>query len=894
MPPEKLERLTRTFEITSVFLILNNEENRPGVPMPLKGISYRFLTALALVLLLTSPLAARAQAEPPEKPESGITSPQALPQGFEQGIAHLQESLNKWESRQGAATEELARIEKELESLQVAVASLKATMVLRKLPLLEVQGLLVTFGDKEKDLRSRLKSLEQEIDGLKKVQQNHLASENALRVQFTIIQANQPQALPPQSQQLFLDYLKLAGNRDRLMTQVLDLLTRQRRLLEKERELLDGLVPQLKQIEDTWKAELLKRPTRAVPLRDQVVEAWQSLATIPARGGKWLNDLVESGRLSAFVWKHLAPIIGLFGFILLMGWSTRRLNALVTRRLQAWRTQPDDSHMLPLYVVGQILIANLFGLGLILWVGLFFWTINLVGSAPAQLILSALVTLWALRLTMQWVHGFFADKATEGLLALDRDVARFYRRSLKLLLVYLFLGFFGLKNASLLDVPESSRLFLEHIFLVGVLIWGWWLLRRHYLTRLLPELSEPTWLHRPVVSLFLRGLLVFLLTIIILADLLGFQNLSLYVAQAAASTLLAAAILWFLWLLGETIIRHLLHPEVGRAQHRYPDRAELIQRIYNFSSWTLSFVLGIVVVLVSLDFWGIAPHQIAWAFQWVTWGPALGPVKLTTLSVLGVVLVIYVGFFFSRVLRGLILVHIFPHTALDSGVQYTISTTLHYVVLILAGLIAVSILGFPLTNLALVAGALGVGIGFGLQNMVNNFLSGLILLFERPIKVGDMLVIDGQWGTVKEIRVRSTIFETFDKYVLIIPNSDLVSNKVLNWTHYGPGINRLSLKVGVSYGSDVRLVTQIITEVCRANPRVVAAPPPQVYFAVYGDSSLDFTIWVYVRTPSDRIPATHELNTAIFEAFKEHNIEIPFPQRDLHIKDWPERPERQE
>ena len=110
--------------------------------------------------------------------------------------------------------------------------------------------------------------------------------------------------------------------------------------------------------------------------------------------------------------------------------------------------------------------------------------------------------------------------------------------------------------------------------------------------------------------------------------------------------------------------------------------------------------------------------------------------------------------------------------------QYTITTTLHYVILILAGLVALNILGFPLTNLALVAGALGVGIGFGLQNIVNNFLSGLILLFERPIKVGDLLVIDGQWGTVKEIRVRSTIFETFDRSVLIIPNSELVSNKV--------------------------------------------------------------------------------------------------------------------
>jgi small-conductance mechanosensitive channel len=238
------------------------------------------------------------------------------------------------------------------------------------------------------------------------------------------------------------------------------------------------------------------------------------------------------------------------------------------------------------------------------------------------------------------------------------------------------------------------------------------------------------------------------------------------------------------------------------------------------------------------------------------------------------------------------LVRIFPRTALDTGVQYTITTTLHYVILILAGLMALNILGFPLTNLALVAGALGVGIGFGLQNIVNNFLSGLILLFERPIKVGDMLVIDGQWGLVKEIRVRSTIFETFDKYVLIIPNSELVSNKVLNWTHYGAGINRLTLKVGVAYGSDVEQVRQLILEICRANPRVVAEPPPQVFFTVYGDSSLDFTIWVHVSMPGDRMPATHELNRAIFEAFNAQGIEIPFPQRDLHIKEWPEALEK--
>jgi potassium efflux system protein len=879
----------RTVEIMLVSLILSDDENHPGVPMPLKGISYRFMVALAVAVFLACPWSSRAQAVHPEKPESGIASLQALPQGFEKGIAQLHENLKIWESRITAATEDLAQTQKELDNLQVAVASLKATMVLEKLPLLQVQELLVTYGSKDQELKAKLKNLEQEIEALKKERQNYLASENALRVQFTIIQANEPQAVPSKLQQLFLDYLKLAGKRDRLTAQVQHLLQQRYQLLQKAEELVDGLAPQLRHLEDTWKTEILKRPAQAVPFWEQVSRAWHSLVNIPARGLGWLNSQVESGRLSAFILNHLARIIGLLGFIFLMGWSTRRLNGLVTRRFQAWRAQTDDFHMLPLYVVGQTLIANLFGLGLILWVGLFFWTLNLMGSAPAQLILAALVTLWFLRLTLQWVQGFFAGKAAGGVLALDQDVARFYRRSLKLFLVYFFVGFFALKSSGLLEIPESSRLFLQHFFFIGILMWGWWLLRRHYLARLLPELSKPTWLHQPVVSLFLRGLLLFLLTIIILADLLGFQNLSLYLAQAAGWTLLAAAILWFLWLIGETIIRHQLHPGEGRALYRYPERAELIQRIYSLSRWALSLFLSIIVVVISLHFWGVALQQITWAFQWLTWGPTLGSIKLTTLRVLGVFLAIYLGFFFSRLIRSLVLIHIFPRTALDTGVRYTISTTLHYTILILAGLIALTFLGFSLTSLALVAGALGVGIGFGLQNIVNNFISGLILLFERPIKVGDMLVIDGQWGTVKEIRVRSTIFETFDRSVLIIPNSELVSNKVLNWTHYGAGINRITLKVGVSYGSDVRQVTHIITEVCQANPRVVAEPPPEVYFAVYGDSSLDFTIWVHLRTPSDRIPATHELNSAIFEAFREHGIEIPFPQRDLHIKEWPEK-----
>ena len=379
-----------------------------------------------------------------------------------------------------------------------------------------------------------------------------------------------------------------------------------------------------------------------------------------------------------------------------MGWSTRRFNDLVTRRFRTWRERTADVHLLPLYVLGHALVANLFGLGLILWLGLFFWTFNLMGSTPAQLILTALVTLWALRLAIRWVQGFFAGQAAGGVLALDRDVARFYRRSLKLFLVYLGLGFLGLRSAGLLGFPESSRLFVEHFFLLGILVWGFWLLRRPYLTRLLPHLSAPTWLHRPVVSLFVRGLLLFLLVVIILADLLGFQNLSMYLAQAAVWTMLAVVILWFL--LADGRDRNSPSPASGSrpGQVFFPGTGRADPEGLCLQPLGLRHCPGGGRGPVVSNSWGITPRQVVWAFQWTTWGPTLGPVRLTTLNVGGTILAIYLGFFLSRLIRSLMLARIFPRTALDAGVQYTITTTLHYVILILAGLVALNILGFPL------------------------------------------------------------------------------------------------------------------------------------------------------------------------------------------------------
>jgi potassium-dependent mechanosensitive channel len=850
------------------------------------------LTALFLAPLLTAcPRSGQAQSQLSSAPEAPahLATPQILPKILDDGIASLKDTRETLQAQLADSGKNLARTKASLDNLQVAVASVKAALAVKKPPLFQIQDLLDTYQKMASAVQDTSKTLDQEISTLSQQRDETLRAANTLRVQIDILQGRESAPVIAPLHQPYLEYLQLSSEVVKLQGQVLGNQQQQQQALTTEGQLLAGLVPELKKLEAAWKAQLLKRPAQPSSLLEQATRIIGELEALPRKAWLWTADLVATGTLGAFLRNHIPPLVGLLFFIILLALGARRLKNLATRRFQDWRARTMDLDMLPIYRLGQILASNVFLLGLIFWLGLLFWILGLFFAVSVQAALSILIGLWALRLGWQWVRAFFAGQDADGVLPLDRDTARFYRRSLQVFLSYLTLGILSLRLAAPLGFPDASRLFLEHIFLLTILAWALRLLKRPHLARLLPELHDPAWIHRPWVIIALRSTLAFALAVAVLADLLGFQNLGQYVAQAVTWTLMAMLVLWLLWLAAETVVFHLLHPETGWVKDLFPRRAEMLQRFFRFSRGMLSLILGAAVVLWSLSFWGIQPSQVAWAFQWLTWGPTLGPVKLTTLNIVGVILALYLGVWASRLIRGLMELRIFPHTALDTGVRYTITTTVHYVVLVIAVLIALNILGFPLTNLALVAGALGVGIGFGLQNIVNNFLSGLILLFERPIKVGDMLVIDGQWGEVKEIRVRSTIFETYDRYVLIIPNSELVSNKVLNWTHYGRGVNRLTLKVGVGYGSDVREVTRLITELCEANPRVVAAPPPQIYFSAYGDSSLDFTIWIHVRTPADRIPATHELNSAILDTLRQHGIDIPYPQRGVHLKEVPEK-----
>ncbi|HUK82440.1 MAG TPA: mechanosensitive ion channel domain-containing protein [Verrucomicrobiae bacterium] len=248
-----------------------------------------------------------------------------------------------------------------------------------------------------------------------------------------------------------------------------------------------------------------------------------------------------------------------------------------------------------------------------------------------------------------------------------------------------------------------------------------------------------------------------------------------------------------------------------------------------------------------------------------------------------VVVVVVVG---SRVVRRVLRARILARTKLDVGLQYAIARIVSYIVLALGLLIGLETLGVNLSSLAVIGGALGVGIGFGLQNIVSNFVSGLIILGERPIQIGDRIDLGSNTvGKVVRIGARATHVLTNDNIIIIVPNSEFVTSRVVNWTHIDPRV-RFRLTVGASYGSDPHLVEKLLLEAATANPRVLKEPPPTVVFREFGDSALLFELRVWSAEMTHRHGTLEsQLNFAIWDKFKQHGIEIPFPQRDLHIKE---------
>jgi small-conductance mechanosensitive channel len=238
----------------------------------------------------------------------------------------------------------------------------------------------------------------------------------------------------------------------------------------------------------------------------------------------------------------------------------------------------------------------------------------------------------------------------------------------------------------------------------------------------------------------------------------------------------------------------------------------------------------------------------------------------------------------ARKTRSVLHTQVLERVSLDEGQKYAIERTTQYLIYLIGIVIGLQSVGASLASLAVFGGALGIGIGFGLQEIANNFISGLILLFERPIKVGDRVEVGGLDGVVERIGGRSTWVRTNDNIVIVLPNSDFITKPVTNWTA-NDRLVRFAVPLGVSYGSDPDAVRQVLIEVARANTDVLSHPAPDVIFTGFGDSSLDFELRVWTSTQvHTRQILKSNLYFAIFRAFRKNGIEIPFPQRDLHLR----------
>lgn len=370
-----------------------------------------------------------------------------------------------------------------------------------------------------------------------------------------------------------------------------------------------------------------------------------------------------------------------------------------------------------------------------------------------------------------------------------------------------------------------------------------------------------------------------------IAQLSGYATLSNHIFEVILKSVLIGVMTWIITRVIHGLIDLLFNNSWLNAKSKIvcEHSASFVKRCRII----VNIVMAFFAISAMLATWGIYDNLWHAVSSILGYSFTFQDVEISIGRIVGAIAAFLIVIAISWLLQTVLENDIFPKKHVESGVGNSINRLISYTMIVLGILLGVGILGIGLQSLSVIIGALGVGIGFGLQNIVNNFASGLILLFERSIKVGDIVVVDGTWGTVKHLGLRSTVIQTFANAEMVVPNSSLVSSTFNNWTMSNRK-SRFSINIGVAYGTNPERVKELLLTIARAHTNVLKDPGPAVVFNQFGESSLDFELRCWVNDINISWGTQDEIMYEIERQFKLHNIEIPFPQRDLYIKQMPD------
>ena len=402
------------------------------------------------------------------------------------------------------------------------------------------------------------------------------------------------------------------------------------------------------------------------------------------------------------------------------------------------------------------------------------------------------------------------------------------------------------------------------------------LIKDHVLEKL--EISEK-WIR--YLSRYFRVVgAIFVLSI--LANILGFLEISYYLSSVLIKITLFAVMLYLWNAIIHSLLFLLLEGTLGQPIKVVYRNRKVILKFLNRVVDIITAALLLYALLVGFS---LSVSFFNWVSDFLQTERNIGSIAFTYGDIAWLVIIIWSSILISKIVRVILRDDILIRAGLSRGLPNTISMLVQYVIVTIGFFFALGAAGIELDRLAIIFGAFSVGIGFGLQNIFNNLVSGLILIFERPIHINDTIEVNSRIGTVRSIGIRSSNVRTFDGAEVVIPNGHLISNEVTNWT-LSDKRRRIEVIVGVAYGSDVNKVAELLSKVLAEHKEIVDDPTPQVLFQEFGDSSLNFRLLFWTINFDDWIRIRSEVHFAINDILAEEGIEIPFPQRDVHVRSW--------